>query len=347
MAPLKPRERIAAAIEFREPDRLPLRIYPAPGGLYEHGQKLVDLTRECGHDFGDLFSLALPTPPAPEDFDEDGRYHVIRTDEWGTTWEYRIYGVWGHPIAWPLADLSALGGYTPPPHPPASGPDVDAGRLAIVEAKETYFTLGGGGLVFERLHSIRRFEDVLMDLVADTPKIHRITDMIVEDCLAYVQRSLAMDVDAVTFGDDYGTQQAMLISPETWRRFFRPRYAALFDPVRRAGKRIFYHVCGEVTPILEDLAELGVGVIWPQLTAFDVPWLARRCRDLGMCVELHPDRGGLMQRATPGEVRDYLHRLLDTFGTMEGGSWLYIEVDPGFPYENVEALFQVAMEARA
>jgi hypothetical protein len=32
---------------------------------------------------------------------------------------------------------------------------------------------------------------------------------------------------------------------------------------------------------------------------------------------------------------------------MEGGSWLYIEVDPGFPYENVEALFQVAMEARA
>jgi hypothetical protein len=91
---------------------------------------------------------------------------------------------------------------------------------------------------------------------------------------------------------------------------------------------------------------LGVDVLWPQLTAFDVPDLARRSRELGLALELHPDRGDLMQRGTPDDVRTYVHRLLDTFDTYSGGSLLYVEVDPGFPWANVEALFETAMELR-
>ena len=56
--------------------------------------------------------------------------------------------------------------------------------------------------------------------------------------------------------------------------------------------------------------------------------------------------GELMQHGTPAQVRDYVLRLLDVFDTAHGGSWLYIEIDPGFPWENVEALFSVAMEVR-
>jgi hypothetical protein len=65
-----------------------------------------------------------------------------------------------------------------------------------------------------------------------------------------------------------------------------------------------------------------------------------------MSVLLHPDRGELMQRGTPGQIRDYVRRLLETFDTAHGGSWLYVEIDPGFPWENVHALFSAAMEAR-
>ena len=63
-------------------------------------------------------------------------------------------------------------------------------------------------------------------------------------------------------------------------------------------------------------------------------------------MQLHPDRGDLMQRGTPEQVRDYVLRLVEAFGTANGGSWLYLEVDPGFPWANVEALFEVAMELR-
>jgi len=96
-------------------------------------------------------------------------------------------------------------------------------------------------------------------------------------------------------------------------------------------------------PLLEDFAELGVSAIWPQLPLYDPLELARRCRSLGLAVTLHPDRGDLMQHGTPREVRDYVPRMLDLFDTASGGSWLYLEIDPGFRWENIEALFECAM----
>ena len=337
---MQPRERVIEAIEYRPPDVVPLRILPAAGGFYEHGQKLVDLTRQCGHDFGDLSDLALPTPPPPEDFDADGRYHAFRTDEWGTRWEYRIFGIWGHPVEWPLNDWAKLSDYQAPALPPMEEPESETGRH-----QEPYYLLGSGGPgLLEKLISLRRFEEVLMDLARDTPEIHRLTDLIVAHAAAQVQRSLARGVDGVAFGDDFGTENGPLVSPERWRSFFKPRYEALFAPVRRAGKHIFFHSCGQLGPLLEDLRDLGVDVLWPQLPAYHLSELARRCRRIGLALELHPDRGDLMQNGTPQQVRDYVYRLLETFDTPNGGSWLYLEVDPNFPWPNVVALFETAME---
>ena len=99
------RERILRALEFLPVDRPPLQIHPSPAGLHEHGQKLLDYMLACGHDFGPLDGLSLPVVPR-EHFDADGRYHRVETDAWGTTWEYRLYGVWGYRIHYSLADMS-------------------------------------------------------------------------------------------------------------------------------------------------------------------------------------------------------------------------------------------------
>ena len=340
------RDRILAALDFRSPDKTPLQIHPSQGGLYEHGQKLLDLMRACGHDFGDAQQFKLPAPPPPTDFDPDGRYHAIRTDEWGTTWQYRIFGVWGHPIAWPLDDISKLDAYKPPPPPPAVWPGLDAARADARRHCERWFLLGGAGSLFHKLHSLRRFDDVLVDILQDTPEINRLADLITETMMACVSRALAVDADAVAFGDDFGTQSALIFPPKVWRRFFKPRYKALFAPILRAKKQIFFHSCGQIAGLLEDLSELSVNAIWPQLPLFDLRDLAKRCRDLRLAVQLHPDRGDLMQRRGPADVRAYIHKMLDDFDTRSGGSWLYIEIDPGFPWPNVQALFETAMELR-
>ena len=347
MAPMTPRDRILAALTFRPVDTIPLQIFPAAGGLHEHGQKLVDLTKACGHDFYDLAGLVLPAPPPREDFDADGRYHAFRTDDWGTRWEYRIFGIWGHPVGWPLDDLRNLAAWKAPSPPPAAGPEFEAAKAAIEVHRKTFPVVAGGGCgIFEKLFSVRRFEDVLMDIQLDTPEINRIADIIVEHNAGHVRRGLSLGADVLAFGDDFGTQEAPFFSMPVWRRFFGRRYDALFDPIRRAGKLIVFHSCGQIRPLLDDFRELGINAIWPQLPLFDLPALARRCRELRLAVQLHPDRGGLMQRATPAGIRDYVRRLVGTFDTPSGGSWLYVEIDPGFPWENVRALFDVAMEMR-
>jgi hypothetical protein len=341
-----PRERVLAAVEFRKPDRIPIQIYAAPGGLYEHGQKLLDLTLQCPNDFGDLSGLSLPQP-SPREFDPDGSYHRIEQDAWGITWEYRIFGIWGHPLKVPLPDLGALDTYKPPAPPPLSGPDFEAAKANGARLRTKYFHSGSGGsMIWEQMHFLHPYEDCLVGIMGDTPEINRLADLLTDYSEACVQHSLSIGCDAVAFGDDFGTQQAAIFPPSVWRRFFKPRYQRLFAPIRKAGKKIFFHSCGQIGELLDDFAEMGVNAIWPQLPLFDQRVLARRCRELGLAVQLHPDRGDLMQRGTPRQVREYIPRLLDNFGTASGGSWLYLEVDPGFRWDNVQALFECAMELR-
>lgn len=343
---MQARERIINSINFRSTDVVPLRIYAAAGGLYEHGEKLLELIKECGDDFGEFNDLTLPEPPPVEDFDADGSYHAIKTDDWGTTWEYRIFGIWGHPIAWPLENMADLDDYAIPTTPTMSDAEFEKAKIEAEIHKQKYFLLGGGGGIFEKMHSLRRFEDVLMDITLDTPEINKLADMIMEGVAVQVSHSLALDVDGVTFGDDFGTETSLLLSPDTWRTFFKPRYKALMEPVVRAGKKVFFHCCGQVSELLEEFREVGVDVIWPQLPVYDLPELSTRCRDLGLALELHPDRGEMMQNGTPEDVKNYVRNLVDTFDPLSGGSWLYIEIDPGFPWRNVEALFEIAMELR-
>ena len=339
------RERMLAALTFQPVDKVPLQIHPSPAGLFEHGQKLLDLMLACQHDFGDQSDLHLPQVPA-EDFDEDGRYHKIHTDEWGTTWEHRLYGVWGYRIGYPLADISQLASYQPPKIKALEGEALTIARSSSASIRRKYFHLGGGASLFETMQSLRPFEDVLIDITQDTPEINKLADILLEYNLGIVENALAAGVDAVGVGDDFGTQQSLLLSPKTWRRFFLPRYLTLFEPIKKAGKRIFFHSCGKIDPILEDLKATGADTIWPQLPLFDLASLAQRCRELGFVVQLHPDRGELLQRASPQQVRAYILDLVEKFDCLSGGSWLYLEVDPGFPWANVEAMFQTAMDLR-
>lgn len=340
-----PRERVLRAVEFRPPDRVPIQVHASPGGLYEHGGKLLDLIRACPSDFGEMGDLTLPSAP-PEDFDPDGTYHRIAVDPWGVTWEYTIFGIWGHPLKRPLDDYGKLAAYRPPLPPALSGAGFEAAKARAARHRETYYHLSSGAMIWETLHFLRPYEDCLVEILLDTPEINRVADMLTDYAEGCVRYGLALGTDAVVFADDFGTQLAPIFPPDVWRRFFRPRYERLFAPVREAGKKIFFHSCGQIWPLLTDLAELGVHAVWPQLPLFDQEKLARRCRELGLAVQLHPDRGELMQRGTAGQVRDYVLRLLDRFGTRSGGSWLYLEIDPGFRWENIEALFECVRQLR-
>ncbi len=339
------RERVYAAIEFRRPDIVPVEHHPSAAGLYDHGEKLRDLWRTYPQDFGDHTSLPIPQPD-PAHVMPDGSYHATWRDEWGVLWEYRIFGIMGHPLEQPLADISNLDSYQPPIPGPISGPDFYAQKAACDQHKQKYFLKGGWIKTLEVLDAVRRFEDVLMDIAFDTKEINRLADIICDYMEAEIRRCIALGLDAIQFGDDHGTQNGLLMSRETWLRFFKPRYARLIAPIKKAGVKVLFHSCGNIAPLLPDLADLGVDAIWPQINLYDFDELACQCCDLHLAVAIHPERSHTMTYGTPDDVRQHVRRLADVFKPWEGGSWFYIEIDNGFPWPNVQALFEAINEYR-
>jgi uroporphyrinogen-III decarboxylase len=79
------------------------------------------------------------------------------------------------------------------------------------------------------------------------------------------ERLVLMGVDMIWLGDDVGTQDRMLFSPETWRRFLKPRMAALIGSLKdlNPALKVAYHSDGEISPIIPDLIEIGVDVLNP------------------------------------------------------------------------------------
>jgi len=72
-------------------------------------------------------------------------------------------------------------------------------------------------------------------------------------------------VDLIWTGDDFGTQQGMVIPPAVWREFFKERYAKLFSEFKRRNPaiKIAYHSCGNILPIISDLIEIGLDILNP------------------------------------------------------------------------------------
>ena len=85
------------------------------------------------------------------------------------------------------------------------------------------------------MHCVR-FEDVLMDVYDNEREINRLADMLVEYELEELRLMCAAGVDAVQFGDDFGTARAMLFSPEVWRSF-SSRATAVWSIRQRTGEK--------------------------------------------------------------------------------------------------------------
>jgi uroporphyrinogen-III decarboxylase len=194
--------------------------------------------------------------------------------------------------------------------------------------------------IFETLHAVRKFDDVLVDLMDDSPEINRLADIVAGYQLKCVNYYAALGADGIMFADDWGSQNSLLINPDVWRRFFQPRYARIMAPAKKAGVDVFFHSCGHVIPLFDDLADLGINVIWPQLGNNDNKTLAKKCRQRKICIELHMDRQRLMSFARAEEIDRAVAEARKTFGSEDGGLIFHAEIDNGFAFERVEALLR-------
>ncbi len=324
--------------EFNNPDKIPVVYHPSKAGLYVHGEKLLDLFNEYPPDNPIKFDM-VPTPPAGT-IDSNGKYYEIIHDEWGTKWEYLIYGIQGHPKYYPFDSWEVASEYK---FPPLSLID----RTELVAQRKDYLVFSGWISIFEKLHALRPMDEMLIDLMTGNPALLLFLDRLVEYWLAEIHNMIDAGVDVIMFGDDWGTQRAPIISPALFKSIFKPRYEKLMAPIHKAGRKVFFHICGCLDSTFHDLIDMGVHGLWPQINLFESnPTFFEKCRENKVVIYIHPDRQYLIPRGSPKEIDTEIRKYAEKFHALGGGGIFYIEIENDAHFENVKALVEAVHKWR-
>jgi hypothetical protein len=185
-------------------------------------------------------------------------------DEWGCVWAKTEMANMGQVKGHPLSSIADLEGCKSPDYDDDSRYVDVPSALEVAREEGKYVTASIFMVLFERMHTLYGFENVLCDLVLDRPAMARLADHIVDVNLRLVENVSRRFGDAVhgfTMTDDWGTQQAAFVSFDLWMDFFHPRYRLLFDAMHAAGYDVWVHSCGKVNEIVEGYIQAGVDVV--------------------------------------------------------------------------------------
>ena len=278
---MKHRDRVLMALNHEVPDRCPLQVSFTPefATRLKNDLGLKDEDFHNPHGGGNTYVLERSLDEdmlltsvgwansyyATETYTENGDTYV---DEWGVTWKNVAYetdfgtGHYTEMVGHPLADDLAIDSYQPPdPNRPELYHEAER---VIEEYGDEYWIVGVTvTTIFETAWALRGYEKTLMDLALNPDYVEKLFDIPFNYHLTAAKKLVELGVDMIWTGDDVGAQNRMLVSPDTWRRFLKPRLATFFSTLKDINPdlKIAYHSDGVIYPIIPDLIEMGLAVI--------------------------------------------------------------------------------------
>ena len=360
------KERVMMTLNHQEPDRVPLDIGGINNtcmhelierevkeklGLEDHGyqikarsQGIVVPDSSVTDHFGvDTCSIYM-NEVTPWKENEDGTF----TDMWGIRMKLNPDGYYYNRISHPLEDIDtmeALEQYQLPDPTPymleglSERLDANQDKCCILEGLEEP--------MFGMPSWLRRNENFYMDLLADEDFCDALLTKLLNyytKLIRFVMEPLGDRIDIVKVADDLGTQNSLLLSPETFRKRIKPFEAELYAFIKdNYHKKILLHSCGAIRPLLNDLIEIGVDAINPvQISAKDMDPRGLK-EEFGDRITFWGggvDTQHVLNVGSPQEVEEQVKTNLEIF--KKGGGYVFAQVHnimPGVPYENLMAMY--------
>ena len=377
---MTPRERVLAALNHQEPDRIPIDLgstivtsiaknayvdlkHHLGMGVGEmvtldHVQQLPYLDEELLRRFEvDFRIVQLPPTTCPDlKFWEEGDYYAFK-DRWGA----KLYmpkqdGYFYDWVEFPIkeASLEELENY----HWPApDAPEYLAGlrRQAEHLYYDTDYAIVGsaviGGGIFEQPARVMGMEAFLIALKT-APKfadllMERITDLYIECCNRYLD-TLGQFLDVFTYWDDLAGQHGLIISADDYRKLIKPKQRRLVEAIRKKTQaKLFLHCCGAASELIPDFIDLGFDILNPvQLSATGMDPV-RLKRDFGKDIVFWGggvDTQRTLPFASPQQVEDEVKRRIAVLAP--GGGFVFAAVhniQSFVPPANIVAAFDTAL----
>ncbi len=147
---------------------------------------------------------------------------------------------------------------------------------------------------------------------------------------------------AVLIGNDLGSQQGLMLSPDLIRELVLPGTKKLVEQAHGYGLKVIHHSCGSIRDIIGDLIDTGVDAIHP-IQALAAGMEPQSLKDefghrVAFCGGV--DAQNLLVNGKKEEVAAKVNQLKGIFPTGLIISPSHEAILPDIPPENIEALFE-------
>ena len=197
-------------------------------------------------------------------------------------------------------------------------------------------------------HGLRDFSEWLMAMYTNREYILDVcgyqTEIAMKNLVQY-KEAFGDKINIIQLSaTDFGTQNGLFISPQMYRELYMPCLKQMTEWIHKnTSWKVFFHTCGSVVDLMEDLIETGCDIVNPV-----------QCSAKGMDPQMLKDRfgdrivfhgGGVNTQetlpfGTPEEVEAEVHKRLEIFGKNGGYIFNTIHnIQYGTPVENIVRMF--------
>lgn len=348
MTGMSPRERVLAALDHRETDRIPIAM--VCGGINPPAMKALDefLQRDRGLDAAAYIASFLDVAElwVTGDFDQE-------LDMWGVSRKMVSYGEGSYSeiVHYPLREMESLEQIRRYAFPRVKDMHVEKriGEIRHLRKNSDQAIVLANANLFETSWYMRGFEQAFEDMLLKPDLIHFLMDTVTTfftDYFYEILKGCRGMIDMVFTADDIGHQDGLLLSLDMWEEFIKPYHLRINDMIHEMGAKVIYHTDGAVSEAVPGLMDMGIDVLQAlQFSAanMDPQYLKdsygeNLCFEGGMCVQKVLPFGNVE------EVREETRKLISILGKNGGylcGPSHFIQA--GTPPENIAAFFDEAL----
>lgn len=377
---LSSRERVLKAINHEEPDRVPIIIGVSNATsikmpAYRRLKDMLGIEAEDKYiyDWPELGTAEVDEktlqrlhcdvrgvldlePLSVRERNKNREPHSPYISSWGTGQVEVEEGVWFSGVH-PLKEATTIEEIENHPWPDMDDPT----RIAHVEEKAQslaqegeYAIMGTPWLLFplERAFGLQGMDTFLLNMSIKPHFAQALLEKNTELCKQLMGNFLdeaGEYLDIIKIGDDLGTQESLLISPQMYREMLKPLHADFISFIKdRTDAKVFFHTDGDVFPLIEDFIEIGIDILNPiQTSAGKMANLEKLKKDFGdgivFCGGI--DTHHYLPNGTPEEVAQEVKRVIEILGP--GGGYIVSAVHTimeDVPPENILAMVDAVIE---
>ncbi len=205
-----------------------------------------------------------------------------------------------------------------------------------------------GGNMFELPQWLYRMDNYLLSIALYPDKVLELSENLVRIHLKNIEKWLSAVgpyIDIIMFGDDLGGQQGPLMSPDDYRRLYKPFHKMMWNRAKElADVKVQLHCCGGIYELLPDLIDAGLDAINPVQISCAGMDPARLKKEFGDRITFWGggcDTQKILPLGTPQEVREHVREMVDIF--KPDGGFVFQQVHNALdnvPPENIVAMLE-------